>query len=210
MRDSSDDDKKIATVLKKSIQDFIEDVNHNTNFLAELTKDVETKVLQKLVSQKIFQLYLDNRFEGAVKLIFYFEVCVFVVLLACFSAFTYHAKYTSFKDFDTSKLVVLVVTVILTLYTIIREGIQLFAMRKIHLALNYFKDPWNYVDVLSSFGTLALVIYFLAKGNGSSYNQFAAIVALLMWIRALGVMKAISQQTATFVAMLTTIVYDLG
>jgi len=94
-------------------------------------------------------------------------------------------------------------------YFLLREAAQLRAMYKLSLAKNWFKDAWNYVDVLASAGSISLGVYFFRFGPGEDYDHYASIVSLFMWMKVLGFAKAFSQQIATFVLMLSTIFKDL-
>ena len=83
-------------------------------------------------------------------------------------------------------------------------------MAKLKLHKNWFADAWNAVDVLSSGGMIALGVFFFYVGPGEKFDFFASIISLFMWMKVLGFIKVFSQQIATFVLMLSTILYDLS
>ncbi|GMH81026.1 hypothetical protein TrLO_g9475, partial [Triparma laevis f. longispina] len=97
----------------------------------------------------------------------------------------------------------------LALYFLLREIAQFYAMYQLGLQKNWFKDAWNYIDLIASGGTVVLFEYFFRVGPGAEYDHFASVVAMFVWMKVLGFAKAFSQPIATFVLMMSTIFADL-
>jgi len=169
--------------------------------------------LQHLASTGIFQkVLLEISAQLNIMTTYKVEVFIFVVHMFTFSYTTYLFKFANEPADILNSYRYMAATILnclLALLFLLREFYQYSAMKSRDLASNYTGDPWNYIDVISSFLSLAVTIYYFVAGSTSLYDHLASVASLFLWLKFLGLIKAISQQIATFTLMLTTIFKDM-
>ncbi|GMI51162.1 hypothetical protein ScalyP_jg3086 [Parmales sp. scaly parma] len=219
-------DNATFTSLQKSIEEFATAMMENRTLLPIIMNDSKGLELQHLASTGIFQkVLLEISAQLNIMPIYKVEVFIFVVHMFTFSYTTYHFKFAN-EPVDILNsyryMAATILNCLLALLFLLREYYQYSAMKSIgnwkktenrqkktNLASNYTGDPWNYIDVISSFLSLAVTIYYFVAGSTSLYDHLASVASLFLWLKFLGLIKAISQQIATFTLMLTTIFKDM-
>ena len=166
------------------------------------------KKLQKLAATRIFRAHLDSFMRSGIMYIYNFEVFLYVVFTAIFTMLSIKFKSSDNGTYEWDDIVIRDMTIacfVLALYLLLHELAQFHAMYKLNLPKNWFKDFWNYIDLIASGGTIVLLEYYFRMGPGPEYEHFASVIALFVWMKVLGFAKAFSKQIATFVLMLSTI-----
>ena len=164
--------------------------------------------LQKLAATRIFRAHLDSYMRSGIMYIYYFEVFLYMVFTAIFTRLSVKFKSSKNGTYEWDDIVIRDMTIAcfsLALYFLLRELAQFHAMYLLGLQRNWFKDFWNYIDLVASGGTIVLLEYYFRMGPGPEYEHFASAIALFVWMKVLGFAKAFSQPIATFVLMLSTI-----
>ena len=214
-------DNATFTSLQKSIEEFATAMMENRTILPIIMSDSKELELQHLASTGIFQkVLLEISDQLNIMTTYKVEVFIFVVHMFTFSYTTYHFKFANEPADILNSYRYMAATILnclLALLFLLREFYQYSAMKLIvikksntrDLASNYTGDPWNYIDVISSFLSLAVTIYYFVAGSTSLYDHLASVASLFLWLKFLGLIKAISQQIATFTLMLTTIFKDM-
>ncbi|GMI07376.1 hypothetical protein TrVE_jg10077 [Triparma verrucosa] len=205
--------KALTKNLKAAIQKYVSDNNNNRpNLLPEFLTAVPMVKLQKLAATRIFRAHLDSYMRSGIMYIYYFEVFLYVVFTAIFTRLSVKFKSSQKGTYEWDDIVIRDMTIAcfcLALYFLLRELAQFHAMYQLGLQRNWFKDFWNYIDLVASGGTIVLLEYYFRMGPGPEYEHFASVIALFVWMKVLGFAKAFSQPIATFVLMLSTIFQDL-
>ena len=106
-------------------------------------------------------------------------------------------------------MILTTVNCFLAVVFLFREYLQYHALKTKKLTENYTGDFWNFIDCLASVSVLTVTISYFFYGPGWLYDYAASISGVLMWLKFLGLIKAISPEIATFVLMLTTIFLDM-
>ncbi|GMH99966.1 hypothetical protein TrVE_jg4698 [Triparma verrucosa] len=199
--------------LKDAIQKYVSDNNsERPNLLPEFLKAVPMSKLQKLAATRIFRAHLSSYIRSGIMYIYYFEVFLYLIFTAIFTRLSVRFKSSINGTYEWDDIVIRDMTIacfFLALYFLLRELAQFHAMYQLELQSNWFKDFWNYIDLVASGGTIVLLEYYFRMGPGPEYEHFASVIALFVWMKVLGFAKAFSQQIATFVLMLSTIFRDL-
>ncbi|GMH97002.1 hypothetical protein TrST_g3464 [Triparma strigata] len=199
--------------LKAAIQKYVSDNNNDRpNLLPEFLTAVPMVKLQKLAATRIFRAHLDSYMRSGIMYIYYFEVFLYMVFTAIFTRLSVKFKSSKNGTYEWDDIVIRDMTIAcfsLALYFLLRELAQFHAMYLLGLQRNWFKDFWNYIDLVASGGTIVLLEYYFRMGPGPEYEHFASVIALFVWMKVLGFAKAFSQPIATFVLMLSTIFRDL-
>ncbi|GMH94148.1 hypothetical protein TrST_g4022 [Triparma strigata] len=206
--------KTLTENLKGVIQKYISDNNkfRPNLLLPELLTAVPMKKLQKLAATRIFRTHLDSYMRSGIVYIYYFEVFLYLIFTAIFTRLSIKFKFSIKATEEWDDVVIRDMTIacfVLALYFLLRELAQFHAMYQLNLQKNWFKDFWNYIDLVASGGTIVLLEYYFRMGPGPEYEHFASAIALFVWMKVLGFAKAFSQPIATFVLMLSTIFRDL-
>ncbi|GMI61217.1 hypothetical protein ScalyP_jg11542 [Parmales sp. scaly parma] len=206
-------DNATFTSLQKSIEEFATAMMEYRSLLPIIMNDSKELELQHLASTGIFQkVLLEISAQLKIMTIYKVEVFIFVVHMFTFSYTTYNFKFANEPADILNSYRYMAATILnclLALLFLLREFYQYSAMKSRDLASNYTGDPWNYIDVISSFLSLAVTIYYFVAGSTSLYDHLASVASLFLWLKFLGLIKAISQQIATFTLMLTTIFNDM-
>ena len=201
--------KTLTENLKGVIQKYVSDNNNDRpNLLPEFLTPVPVLKLQKLAATRIFRAHLDSYMRSGIMYIYYFEVFLYIVFTAIFTRLSVKFKSSKNGTYEWDDIVIRDMTIAcfcLALYFLLRELAQFHAMYKLNLQRNWFKDFWNYIDLVASGGTIVLLEYYFRMGPGPEYEHFASVIALFVWMKVLGFAKAFSQPIATFVLMLSTI-----
>ena len=201
------------TALSDSVNRFCVDMNRHRDLLPVLMRDSKKKELQKLASTGVFRAALEEiSARLRVMTTYKIEVAIFCLHMTTFSYTTFHFKFASHQNEiynDAWLMSVAVINSILALSFLLREHYQYTAVKSRGLTQNYTADFWNVIDSLSSISVLAVTLYFFIAGPGWVYNYLASVSGICMWLKFLGLIKAISPQIATFVLMLTTIFRDM-
>ncbi|GMI05038.1 hypothetical protein TrVE_jg8199 [Triparma verrucosa] len=205
--------KSLTENLKGAIQKYVSDNNKfRPNLLPEFLTTVPVLKLQKLAATRIFRAHLDSYMRSGIMYIYYFEVFLYLIFTAIFSWLSIKFKFSTNGTYEWDDIVIRDMTItcfFLALYFLLRELAQFHAMYQLGLQRNWFKDFWNYIDLVASGGTIVLLEYYFRIGPGLEYEHFASVIALFVWMKVLGFAKAFSQPIATFVLMLSTIFKDL-
>ncbi|GMH95099.1 hypothetical protein TrVE_jg10324 [Triparma verrucosa] len=205
--------KTLTENLKGVIQKYVSDNNsERPNLLLELLTAVPMKKLQKLAATRIFRAHLDSYMRSGIMYIYYLEVFLYVVFTVIFTWLSIKFKFSTNGTYEWDNIVIRDMTIAcfsLALYFLLRELAQFHAMYQLNLQRNWFKDFWNYIDLVASGGTIVLLEYYFRIGPGTEHEHFASVIALFVWMKVLGFAKAFSQPIATFVLMLNTIFRDL-
>ncbi|GMH60849.1 hypothetical protein TrST_g8740 [Triparma strigata] len=205
--------KTLTENLKGVIQKYVSDNNNDRpNLLPELLTTVPMKKLQKLAATRIFRAHLDSYMRSGIMYIYYFEVFLYLIFTAIFTRLSVKFKFSIKATDEWDDIVIRDMTIacfVLALYFLLRELAQFHAMYQLNLQKNWFKDFWNYIDLVASGGTIVLLEYYFRIGPGPEYEHYASVIALFVWMKVLGFAKAFSQPIATFVLMLSTIFRDL-
>ncbi|GMI61350.1 hypothetical protein ScalyP_jg3474, partial [Parmales sp. scaly parma] len=206
-------DNATFTSLQKSIEEFATAMMEYRALLPIIMNDSKELELQHLASTGIFQKVLQEiSAQLNIMTTYKVEVFIFVVHMFTFSYTTYHFKFANEPADILNSYRYMAATILnclLALLFLLREFYQYSAMKSRDLASNYTGDPWNYVDVISSLLSLAVTVYYFVAGSTSLYDHLASVSSLFLWLKFLGLIKAISQQIATFTLMLTTIFKDM-
>jgi hypothetical protein len=199
--------------LQNAVKRFVRDVQKSRpTLLPELVQNLSSRELQKLAATKVMQILISELAKSGAMHLYYFEVFLFSVFIVCFTRATYILKFSEevvYVTHNSSDMTWVVFSAFLGVAFVAREVLQIFSMRKLGLTTSYFKDFWNYVDFLASLGTVVTIAIFFVAGPGELFNHFASVSAMLMWMKFLGIIKALNQQIATFVLMLSTILVDV-
>ncbi|GMI09273.1 hypothetical protein TrVE_jg5806 [Triparma verrucosa] len=205
--------KALTKTLKKAIQKYVSDNNRfRPNLLPRLLTDAPMKELQKLAATRIFRAHLDSYMRSGLMYIYYFEVLLYAVFTSIFMSLSVRFKFaenTSEVWDNVRTRDMTIACFVLAIYFLLREIAQLYAMLKLNVGSNWYKDPWNYIDLIASGGTIILLEYFFSVGPGPEYEHFASAITMFVWVKVLGFAKAFSQPVATFVLMLSKIFQDL-
>ena len=127
---------------------------------------------------------------------------MYCVFLVCLTRTSYICKFAATVDEVTgnaSHMAWVVSTLILGSAFIAREAMQIAAARKIGTTSAYFLSFWNFVDLASASLAIATIASFLASGPGETFNHLASVTAFFMWLKLLGLIKALNKQVATCV-----------
>jgi len=73
------------------------------------------------------------------------------------------------------------------------EIIQIISSARLGLASAYFTDFWNALDLIAASLAIATIAIFLESGPSSTLEHVASIAAAFMWLRCLGIVKALNQ-----------------
>lgn len=169
--------KAITANLTKAVEKYVADNrNERPNLLPELITNVPASKLQKLAATRVFRELLDSHMRSGLIYIYYFEVFLFTAFMFIFFYLSVEFKFSKSVEAVWDNWVLRDTTYAclgLATYFLLREFAQLRAMHKLKLAKNWFKDGWNYIDVLASGGTIALGFFFFHAGPGPSYDHFA-------------------------------------
>ncbi|GMH89169.1 hypothetical protein TL16_g11374 [Triparma laevis f. inornata] len=205
--------KNLTKNLKDAIQKYVSDnYKFRPNLLPELLTAVPRKKLQKLAATRIFRAHLDSYMRSGIMYIYYFEVFLYLIFTAIFTRLSVKFKFSTNGTYEWDDVVIRDMTIacfVLALYFLLREVAQFNAMYQLTLQRNWYKDFWNYIDLIASGGTIVLLVYYFRVGPGAEYEHFASVIALFVWMKVLGFAKAFSERIATFVLMLSTIFRDL-
>ncbi|GMH98609.1 hypothetical protein TrVE_jg11937 [Triparma verrucosa] len=174
--------------------------------------DEASKTLTENLKAAIQKAHLDSYMRSGIMYIYYFEVYLYIVFTAIFTRLSVKFKSSKNGTYEWDDIVIRDMTIAcfsLALYFLLRELAQFHAMYQLGLQRNWFKDFWNYIDLIASGGTIVLLEYYFRMGPGPEYEHFAGVIALFVWTKVLGFAKAFSQPIATFALMLSTIFKDL-
>ena len=94
------------------------------------------------------------------------------------------------NDIKTYIIVSLMFGVIFSL----RKMAQMYSVYMRSLMLSYLTEPWNYLDIASSIGFTMTMVMILAYGAGDVYKLCAVVSSIFMWLKFLGVIKALNQK----------------
>ncbi|GMH62828.1 hypothetical protein TrRE_jg11645, partial [Triparma retinervis] len=208
-----DSAKKYKKLVEKSIRVFIDNnARYRDNLLSELILEVSTADLQKIANTKIFKELLKDKMSAGLMLIYYGEFLLFNIFMVCFFSVSVEFKLAVKKEdmWEAGYLRRRVIgTAVFAGLFFLRDILQLRAAFRLGLARTWFRDYWNYVDILASTGPISLIIYFFNYGNGEDYPRLASIVACFAWLKVLSYLKSFSQPISTFTLMIFTILVDL-
>ncbi|GMI30895.1 hypothetical protein TeGR_g10828 [Tetraparma gracilis] len=206
-------DKAFGERLQATFKQFIADVKTKApDLLPELVQKVPTKQLQKLAGTRVMQTLVHELSKTGAMGVYKLEVAVYCVFLVCLTRTSYICKFAASVDEVTgnaSHMAWVVSTLILAIAFIAREAMQIAAASKIGTASAYFSSFWNFVDLASASLAIATVASSLASGPGETFNHLASVTAFFMWLKLLGLIKALNKQVATFVLMLSNILADI-
>ena len=76
----------------------------------------------------------------------------------------------------------------------LRKMAQVRLVYRKKLMPSYLTDPWNYLDIASSVGIATTMALLLVYGAGEMYKHFAAVSSIFMWLKFLGVIRALNQK----------------
>ncbi|GMI18795.1 hypothetical protein TrLO_g13328 [Triparma laevis f. longispina] len=175
-------------------------------------KKSNQKFLQKLIATKTFRALLNSYMRSDIIYIYYFDVFLYVVFTAIFTWLSVKFKFSTKATGQWDDIVIRDMTIAcfsLALYFLLRKIAQFHAIYQLGLQKNWYKDFWNYIDLVASGRAIVLLEYFSRVGPGPEYEHFASVTAMFVWMKVLGFAKAFSQPIATFVLMLSTIFRDL-
>ena len=208
-----DSAKKYKKLVEKSIRVFIDNnARYRDNLLSELILEVSTADLQKIANTKIFKELLKDKMSAGLMLIYYGEFLLFNIFMVCFFSVSVEFKLAVKKEdmWEAGYLRRRVIgTAVFAGLFFLRDILQLRAAFRLGLARTWFRDYWNYVDILASTGPISLIIYFFNYGNGEDYPRLASIVSCFAWLKVLSYLKSFSQPISTFTLMIFTILVDL-
>jgi hypothetical protein len=181
-----------------------------SNLLNELINHLTPKELENIAVTRVFRVLLHEEMRSGVMTIYYFDIAAYVVLMFSFTYLTIELKMAENVQ-DAYKELTSVVTVSLTtiVYFLSRELSQLIAMSSMGLPEVWFRDGWNYIELIASLGSLGLILY-VHSGHSESVMLIASVVSLFNWMKVLCLMKSFSQPIATFVLMTFEIIHNLG
>ncbi|GMH80263.1 hypothetical protein TL16_g08475 [Triparma laevis f. inornata] len=181
-----------------------------SNLLNELINHLTPKELENIAVTRVFRVLLHEEMRSGVMTIYYFDIAAYVVLMFSFTYFTIELKMAENVQ-DAYKELTAVVTVSLTtiVYFLSRELSQLIAMSSMGLPEVWFRDGWNYIELIASLGSLGIILY-VHSGHSESVMLIASVVSLFNWMKVLCLMKSFSQPIATFVLMTFEIIHNLG
>jgi len=203
----------LVSRLTDSIVRYVQDnKEERPNLLSELLMTVKGSYLQKVAATRIFRELLKAEMRSGLMLIYYCEAILYIIYLVNFAVLTVDFKFAKSleEEWENPRAWTMVlVCFALGSYFLLREVAQFYAMYKLGLWKNWFQDPWNWVDVLASGGSLALIVLFLQVGPVEVFDNFASVVSIFVWIKLLGFLKAFSLKVSTFVLMMKTIFMDL-
>ncbi|GMI37981.1 hypothetical protein TeGR_g13421, partial [Tetraparma gracilis] len=206
-------DKALGERLQATVKQFIADVKAKApDLLPELVQVVSTKQLQELAGTRVMQTLVHELSKTGAMGVYKVEVVVYCVFLVCLTRTSYICKFAATVDEVTgnaSHMAWVVSTVVLASAFIVREAMQIAAARKIGTASAYFSSFWNFVDLASASLAIATIAASLASGPGETFNHLASVTAFFMWLKLLGLIKALNKQVATFVLMLSNILADI-
>ena len=98
---------------------------------------------------------------------------MFFVFLLTFSFLSIVFKFSNDPDWDgasdSQMDIMAACCYIFSFYFLFRELAQLWSMWKLGLANNWFRDYWNYVDLMVPVGVASLLIYFDLNGAGGEF-----------------------------------------
>ncbi|GMI11883.1 hypothetical protein TrVE_jg12519 [Triparma verrucosa] len=221
---TDDASKTITKNLKGAIQKYVSDINsERPNLLRELLTTVPPNKLQMLEATRIFRTQISSYMRSGIMYIYYFEFFLYEVFTAIFTRLSIKFKSSDNGTYDWDNIVIRDMTIayfFLALYFLLRKLAQFQAMYKLDMQIllfqkkyiikkNWFKDYWNYIDLVASGGTIVLLVFYFRMGPGPEYEHFASVIALFVWMKVLSFTKAFSQPIATFVLMMSTIFRDL-
>jgi len=131
-----------------------------------------------------------------------------VVLALCF----YFALTRSRRDLVTCPRPALMVCLfVCNIYFLAREASQAYHMHKLGLALLYWGDWWNTIDVLGVGGVFA-VLGMISTGDRKTdaFRAVAACCSVTIWLKLLGTIKASAREfDATTPATMTNTRVDV-
>ena len=89
-------------------------------------------------------------------------------------------------------MIPIILSLVFGVIFIVRELTQMLVFRG--KFWSYVLDPWNIIDILSATGVITTMIWLILVGVGDWYKNIASITAILMWLKMLGVIKALHQK----------------
>ncbi|GMI32866.1 hypothetical protein TeGR_g2991, partial [Tetraparma gracilis] len=197
----------------RTFKQFIADVKAEApDLLPDLVLDTTTEQRQKLAGTRVMQTLVHELSKAGAMGVYEVEVVVYCVLVVCLTRTSYICKFAATVDEVTgnaSHMAWIVSTLILAIAFIAREAMQIAAAFKIDTASAYFSSFWNFVDLASASLAIATVASSLVSGPGETFNHLASVTVFFMWLKMLGLIKALNQQVATFVLMLSNILADI-
>ena len=207
------EEEKISDQVSAEIKTFIPDLlADRPNLLAELIQMCSEVQLEKLASTDIFQNLLEYSSRGGVLTIYYIEVIWWCIFMCSFVRMTFLMKFAADVDalsHDAGSMMCWTFTMILASYFFLREIAQVRGLYLLGQGGNWLKDPFNFLDVAASLGTILLLVNYFNIGPGDAYNHQASAVSLCCWMKTLGLVKAVNQSLATFVLMITSVINDI-
>ena len=194
------------------VKDLVDDVREKySQLLPDLVKDLSSKQLQSLAATKVMETLVTEQSKAGVMQLYYFEVLLYTFFVGFFTRITYVMKFTSISGVtsNSSHMTWAVFALIFAAAFIVREISQLISMKNIGVAYSFSTDFWNWIDLFCPTGAIITISYFFKYGQGVVFDHLASVAAMLMWMKYIGIVKALDQQVATFVLMLSNILFDV-
>ena len=204
------EDNEIFVALSASIKNFCHDLHENRYLLPEIMQVSKKNELQKLASTGIFRAALvETSARLRIMTVYKSEVAIFCFHMLVFAYTNYHFKFASHERVLYGDIGLSLVNCLFAFAFLLREYYSYSTMKTRNLSKNYTDDFWNYIDCLASISVFAVNGCYFITGQGWIFNYFASISGVLMWLKFLGLIKAVSREIATFVMMLTTIFHEM-